>query len=182
MPCAPTFWRSQYLSARVPPGRRPDVSNTRQYVSCAVEDLMVGIDIEVVQEVTSGSLLTRVPLAAPFVSGLLNLRGSIVTMIDLRACLQLRNRPEGQRPVYLILRTDDGCVGLLVDRVGDVLEVRDDDFEAPPKTLRGSLRALITGAYKLDVGLLLALNTERALSLSGGEQTRTVEAVVEAQC
>jgi purine-binding chemotaxis protein CheW len=147
------------------------MSDKRQYVSCFVDDLMVGIAVDAVQEVTSGSELTHVPLAPPVVSGLLNLRGQIVTTIDLRRCLQLSSRPANQRPVHLILRTDDGCVGLLVDQVGDVLEVDDEDFEAPPETLRGSLRELITGAYKLDAGLLLALDTERALAFSSGEQT-----------
>ncbi len=147
------------------------MSDRRQYVSCFVDDLMVGIKVEDVQEVTSGSELTHVPLAPPVVSGLLNLRGHIVTTIDLRGCLQLGSRPADQRPVHLILRSDEGRVGLLVDQVGDVLEVSDDDFEAPPKTLRGSLRELITGAYKLDGGLLLALDTERALAFSSGEQT-----------
>jgi purine-binding chemotaxis protein CheW len=147
------------------------VSDRRQYVSCFVDDLMVGIKVEDVQEVTSGSELTHVPLAPPVVSGLLNLRGHIVTTIDLRRCLQLGSRPADQRPVHIILRTDEGCVGLLVDQVGDVLDVGDDDFEVPPRTLRGALRELITGAYKLDGRLLLALNTERALAFSNGEQT-----------
>ena len=147
------------------------MSGKHQYVSCFVDDLMVGIKVEAVQEVTSGSELTHVPLAAPVVSGLLNLRGQIVTTIDLRRCLHLGGRPADQRPVHLILRTDDGCVGLLVDQVGDVLEVHDDDFEVPPRTLRGVLRELITGAYKLDGRLLLALDTERALAFSSGEQT-----------
>jgi len=147
------------------------VPNKRQYVSCFVDDLMVGVDVAAVQEVTCGSELTHVPLAAPVVSGLLNLRGRIVTTVDLRRCLQLGGRPAGQRPVHLILRTDDGGVGLLVDQVGDVVEVDDDDFEVPPGTLRGALRELITGAYKLDGGLLLALDTERALAFSSGERT-----------
>jgi purine-binding chemotaxis protein CheW len=147
------------------------VSEKRQYVSCLVDDVMVGIKVEAVQEVTSGSELTHVPFAPPVVSGLLNLRGQIVTTIDLRRCLQLCCRPADQRPVHLILRTDEGCVGLLVDQVCDVLEVDDDQFEVLPKTLGGSLRELIAGAYKLDGGLLLALDTERALAFSSGELT-----------
>ena len=149
------------------------MAGKRQYVSCFVGHLLIGIKVEAVQEVNSGSALTPVPLAPPVVSGLLNLRGHIVTTIDLRRCLQLRSRPADQRPVHLILRTDDGCAGLLVDQVGDVLEVDDDDFEVPPKTLRGYLRELIAGAYKLDGGLLLVLDTERALAFSSGEQTGT---------
>lgn len=146
------------------------MAGTRQYSSCFVDDLLVGIKVEAVQEVTSGSGLTPVPLASALVSGLLNLRGQILTAIDLRRCLQLGDRPPDQRPVHIILRTDDGCVSLLVDRVGDVLEVDDDDFEAPPRTLRGRLRELVAGAYKLDGRLLLVLNTEGALACSTAEQ------------
>jgi purine-binding chemotaxis protein CheW len=61
-------------------------------------------------------------------------------------------------------------VSLLVDRIGDVLEVDDDDFEVSPRTLRGRLRELVAGAYKLDGRLLLVLDTERALACSTGEQ------------
>ena len=146
------------------------MGDKRQYSSCLVGDLRVGINVETVQEVTSGSELTPVPLAPPLVGGLLNLRGQIVTAIDLRRCLQLGVRPTDQPAVNLILRTDDGCVSLLVDQVGDVLEVDDDDFEVPPQTFQGRLRELITGAYKLDDSLLLVLATENVLAFATDEQ------------
>jgi purine-binding chemotaxis protein CheW len=147
------------------------VAGTQQYSSFVVDDLLVGIKVEDVQEVTTGSALTPVPQASPLVSGLLNLRGRIVTAIDLRRCLELGDRPADQRPVHVIIRTDDGGVSLLVDQVGDVLQVDEDDFEAAPSTLRGRLRELITGAYKLDGRLLLALDTNAALACSTSEQT-----------
>jgi purine-binding chemotaxis protein CheW len=147
------------------------VAGKQQYSSCFVDDLLVGIKAEAVQEVTAGSELTPVPLASPLVSGLLNLRGQVVTAIDLRRCLELRDRPAGQRPVHVIMRTDDGCVSLLVDQVGDVLQVDEDDFEVPPRTLRGRLRELISGAYKLDGRLLLVLDTDRAVAFSTSQQT-----------
>ena len=143
----------------------------QQYSSCVVDDLLVGIKVEAVQEVTTGSALTPVPLASPLVSGLLNLRGHIVTAIDLRRCLELPDRPADQRPVHVIMRTDDGCVSLLVDQVGDVLQVDEADFEVAPRTLRGRLRELITGAYKLDDRLLLVLDTDSALAFSTSQQT-----------
>ena len=142
----------------------------RLYASCRVDDLLVGIDIEAVQEVTSGAELTPVPLASPVVSGLLNLRGQIVTAIELRRCLQLADRPAGQRPFNVILKTADGCVSLLVDEVGDVLTVDADDFEPPPETLRGRLKQLIAGAYKLDGQLLLALDIDGVLGVSSAGQ------------
>jgi purine-binding chemotaxis protein CheW len=144
-------------------------SDKRTYASCRVGHLLVGVDVDAVQEVTAGGELTPVPLAPPVVSGLLNLRGQIVTAIDLRRSLQLADRPVGQGAVNLILRAQGGSVGLVVDSVGDVLDVHQDDFEEPPGTVRGHLRDLINGVYKLDRGLLLVLNTERVLEESHGE-------------
>ena len=141
----------------------------RSYASCRVGHLLVGVPVDAVQEVAAGVELTPVPLAPPAVSGLLNLRGRVVTAIDLRRTLQLADRPADQPPINLILRADGGSIGLLVDAVGDVLDVDEDDVEPPPATLRGRLRELITGACKLDRGLLLVLNTERAVEESYGE-------------
>ena len=141
----------------------------KRYASCRVGDLLVGVAVDAVQEVTASAELTPVPLAPPTVSGLMNLRGRIVTAIDLRRSLRLADRPLDQPPINLILRTDGGSIGLQVDAVGDVLDVDEDDFEPPPGTLRGQLRELITGAYKLDGGLLLVLNTERVVEESNAE-------------
>jgi len=143
---------------------------TCQYASCFVGDLIVGIRVDAVQEVTSLSELTPVPLASSLVSGLLNLRGEIVTAIDLRRCLELADRPADRRPVNLILRTDDDSrVSLLVDQVGDVLEVDPAEIEAPPRTVRGRIRELITGVYKLDRSLLLILDTKSVLDCAAAE-------------
>jgi len=144
-------------------------SEERTFASCRVGHLLVGVAVNAVQEVTASAELTAVPLAPPMVSGLLNLRGQIVTAIDLRRSLLLAERPANEAPITLILRAESGSVGLLVDAVGDVLNVSDDDFEAPPSTLRGQLRDVITGAYKLDRGLLLVLDTERIVEESNGE-------------
>ena len=144
------------------------MAHKEQLSTCFVDDRLFGIDVATVQEVMSGAELTPVPLAPPIVGGLLNLRGQIVTAIDLRRCLQLPDRPADQLPVNLILRTDEGCTSVLVDAVGDVLEVDDDDFECPPETLRGRSRELIRGAYKLDGRLLLVLDTDEMLKGIGG--------------
>jgi purine-binding chemotaxis protein CheW len=139
------------------------------FASCRVGDLLVGIDVDAVQEVTAGTRWTPVPLASPLVSGLLNLRGQIVTVIDLRRCLQIHDRPAGLRPVHVILRTADSGVSLLVDEVGDVLALEPETVEETPRTLPGHLRDLIAGAYALDGAHLLALNVERVLNLAAGE-------------
>jgi purine-binding chemotaxis protein CheW len=139
------------------------MTETQGFTSCFVGDLCFGVEVAQVQEVTYGGTLTRLPLASSRVCGLLNLRGQIIAVTDLRRCLDLDERPAGDEPVHIILQTDDGHISLLVDRVGDVVDVDERDFELPPETMRGRARELIRGAYKLDDGLLLALDTTQIL-------------------
>jgi purine-binding chemotaxis protein CheW len=142
------------------------VANSSQYCTFYVDGHYFGIDVLKVQEILRYQEMTRVPLASPVVRGLINLRGQIITAIDLRRRLELKERPAGQLPINIVVQTDDEAVSLLVDDIGDVLEVAEDCFERPPETLRGTARALIQGAYKLKDRLLLVLDTERALDLT----------------
>src|SRR5262245_13738346 len=109
--------------------------------------------------------MTRVPLAHRVVRGLINLRGQIVTALDLRRRLDLPDREESHEPMNIVVQTDDGPVSLLVDEIGDVLELADEQFERPPETLRGPARDLIYGAYKLPDRLLTILNLKKIVSL-----------------
>lgn len=140
----------------------------QQFCTFFVDGHYCGLDVLKVQEVIRYQDMTRVPLARPVVRGLINLRGQIVTAIDLRRRLDLTDRPDDQLPVNVVVHTDDGAVSLLVDEIGDVLDVSEEDFERPPETLQGTVRELIRGAYKLDGRLLLILDVERAVNLSGG--------------
>jgi purine-binding chemotaxis protein CheW len=136
-----------------------------QYCTFYVDGQYFGIDVLKVQEIIRYQATTRVPLAPPAVRGLINLRGQIVTAIDLRRRLELRERPADQLPFNVVVQTDDGAVSLLVDEIGDVLEVSDSLFDLPPDTLRGTARELIRGACKLENRLLLILDTERTVKL-----------------
>ena len=141
------------------------MADDRQYCTFFLDGHYFGIDVLQVQEVIRYQKMTGVPLAPAVVRGLINLRGQIVTAIDLRRRLDLPDRPAGGLPVNVVVRTDDGAVSLLVDEIGDVLEVSEREFERPPETLRGTARELISGAYKLSDRLLLILDIERAVSL-----------------
>jgi purine-binding chemotaxis protein CheW len=112
--------------------------------------------------------MTRVPRAPAAVRGLINLRGQIVTAIDLRRCLELGACPTAKLPKNVVVRTDDGGLSLLVDEIGDVLEVGDEAYEPLPETLTGVARDWIRGAYKLPTGLLLILDTDKVVSLNDG--------------
>ena len=142
------------------------MADKRTYASCRVGDLLVGVEVDAVQEVTFGSALTPVPLAPFVVNGLLNLRGQIVTAIDLRRSLGLPDRAVDARPIHVVLRAEGGAVSLLVDSVGDVLEVDEEDFERASGRLQSGREEVVTGAYKLDRGLLLILDTERLVEKS----------------
>ncbi len=102
--------------------------------------------------------MTRVPLASEAVAGLINLRGEVITAIDMRARLGMAPRPVDLSPMNVVVRPGNEPVSLLVDAIGDVVEVSAESFEAPPATVQGERRALILGAYMLQSGLLLVLD------------------------
>ena len=143
------------------------MSTEQQFCTFFVDGLFFGVEVHKVQEVIRYQGMTAVPLAHPVVGGLINLRGQIVTAIDLRKRLQLQPRSESELPMNVVVRTADGAVSLQVDEIGDVVEVADSTFEEPPDTLKGIARDLIRGVYKLKERLLLLLDTERAIDIAG---------------
>jgi purine-binding chemotaxis protein CheW len=151
------------------------MADTCQYCTFFVDDHYFGLDVRKVQEIIRYQAMTRVPLAAPVVRGLINLRGQIVTAIDLRRRLELPDRRADQLPVNVVVHTDDGAISLLVDEIGDVLEVPETAFERPPETLQGPARELIRGAYKLEDRLLLILEIEQTVNLTATATERGIE-------
>jgi purine-binding chemotaxis protein CheW len=145
------------------------VSAEHQYCTFLLDGHYFGVDVLKVQEIIRFQEMTRVPLAPPVVRGLINLRGQIVTALDLRRRLEMPDRPAGQIPVNVVVQTDDGAVSLLVDEIGDVLEVSEAAFERPPETLHGAAREVVRGAYKLEHRLLLILDTQGLLGISSRE-------------
>ncbi len=139
---------------------------TTLYSTFSVGDRYVGIPVDRVQEVLMAQPLTPVPLAHEHISGLLNLRGQIVTAIDLRARLGLPARAADAPSANVIVTSDGGPLSLLVDRLGDVVPVDDATFEPPPDTLDAELARSIKGAFKLDDALLLDLDLDEALDVT----------------
>jgi purine-binding chemotaxis protein CheW len=142
------------------------VGQTSQFCTFYLDKLLFGVELKGVQEVIRSLEMTKVPLAPAVVSGLINLRGQIVTAVDLRRRLELEPRPPGLPPINVVVRTEDGGVSLLVDEIGDVVEVTETTFEPPPATLRGSVRTMISGVHKLDNRLLHVLDTEKACQMA----------------
>lgn len=143
------------------------MNNTKQFCTFFVNGLFFGVEVLKVQEVIRYQEMTRVPLAPAMIEGLINLRGQIVAAVDLRRRLELAMREPGQLPMNVVVRSDDGVVSLLVDEIGDVVEIQDDIYERPPETLKGVARELVQGVYKLKERLLLILDTEKTVNLTG---------------
>jgi purine-binding chemotaxis protein CheW len=141
------------------------MTDCKQFATFFLNGLFFGVEVLKVQEVIRYQTMTRVPIAPAMIQGLINLRGQIVTAIDLRRRFEMPPRPAEQLPMNVVVRTDDGAVSLLVDEIGDVLEIPENTYESTPETLTGVARELIRGVYKLKERLLLILDTEQAVSL-----------------
>lgn len=140
------------------------MNNTRQFCTFTLDGMLFGIPVLEVQEVLRHQQMTGVPLAPEMVRGLINLRGQIVTAIDMRSRLHLPASSSGESPMNVIIRTEDGVpVSLLVDDIGDVLTAEDSLAEMPPETLRGPTRELVRAVYKLPGRLMLELNCVAAI-------------------
>jgi purine-binding chemotaxis protein CheW len=136
----------------------------REICTFLLAGYLFGLDVMEVREVIPARRITRVPLAPPTVAGLLNVRGHLVTAIDLRPHLGLPSAPVKAEQMNLVMRTADGSASLLVDVVGEVIEVAPGAWEAAPPTLRGPARDLIHAVAKLSDRLLLQLNPAAVLA------------------
>ncbi|MBX3174784.1 MAG: purine-binding chemotaxis protein CheW [Gemmatimonadaceae bacterium] len=137
-----------------------------QYATFKVQGMLFGVDVQRVQEVIRHQPMTPVPMADAVVRGLINLRGQIVTALDLRVRLDLGAYQAEATPMTVVVTTEDGPVALLVDEIGDVLSVDQDDWEPAPSTVQASVRELIPGAFKFAGQLMLQLDVDRVLELA----------------
>ncbi len=141
------------------------MAQTSQFCTFYLDKLLFGVELKGVQEVIRFLDVTKVPLAPSVVSGLINLRGQIVTAVDLRRRLELEPCPLGLLAMNVVVTSEDGSVSLLVDEIGDVVEVEETTFEPPPETLRGTVRAIIVGVHKLNDRLMHVLDIEKACEM-----------------
>jgi len=142
------------------------LTQSSQFCTFYLDNLLFGVELKGIQEVIRSLEMTQVPLAPGVVSGLINLRGQIVTAVDLRRRLALEPRPAEALPMNVVIRSGDGAVSLLVDEIGDVVEVDETTFEAAPDTLLGSVRSMILGVHKLSDRLMHVLDTEKACEMT----------------
>ena len=140
----------------------------KQYCTFYLNGLLFGVEVTKVQEVIRHHDMTRVPLAPNVIRGLINLRGQIVTAIDLRRRLNMPGREVSDRTINVVVRTDDGVVALIVDEISEVLEPDAELYEDPPDTTPPAVRSLIGQVCKLDTRLLLLLDVGKAVDIVAG--------------
>jgi len=148
----------------------------KQFCTFFLDDLLFGVDVLKVQEVILYQSMTQVPLAPSSVRGLINLRGQIVTAIDLRDRMDLATGARSEQPKNIVVQTDDGAVSLLVDEIGEVIEPDEDSFEERPESLSGIARRMVEGVYKLEDRLLVILDTEAAIAFDAAADARWAKA------
>lgn len=146
----------------------PGVGATEGLVSIRIGRQAFGVPVLRVQDVIAQTAINRVPLGPPEVAGSLNLRGRIVTAIDMRRRLGMEPRSAEEGFMSVIVERNGELYALLVDDVGDVLWLAQSSHEPPPVTLTPDWRALCSGLYRLEGELLLVLKVEEVLSLGRG--------------
>jgi purine-binding chemotaxis protein CheW len=153
---------------------RPDASgvtgdDTQVLVTLTVADQLCGIPVLAVRDILGEQTITRIPLAPPEIAGSLNLRGRIVTAIDLRQRLRLPPAAAGQARMSVVAEQGGELYALLVDQVSEVLSLDASQFERNPPTLEKTWAEFSTGIFRLDGRLLVVLDVSRLLALAGEE-------------
>lgn len=147
---------------------RPDsVADEQVFVTLSLAGQLCGVPVQGVRDILIDQTIARIPLGPPEVAGSLNLRGRIVTAIDLRRRLKLPPAPEGQPRMSVVAEQGGELYALLVDQVSEVMTLRADAFERNPPTLPAEWAAFSDGVYRLQDTLLVVLNVSRLLALGG---------------
>ena len=152
----------------------PDVRTgvqPRQMCTFWVDGLYFGLDVSAVQEVLRYQQLTVVPCVPDAVHGLINLRGQIVTAVDLRCRLGLPARPEGDLPMNVVCRSRGEVSSLLVDDIGDVIDTADVELQPAPTNLPSTVQEAVVGVLPLPGAILLVLDADRAVDVTAAPDT-----------
>ncbi len=148
------------------PDQAPATEENQVLVTLTVGDQLCGVPVLAVRDVLGEQTITRIPLAPPEIAGSLNLRGRIVTAIDLRQRLRLPTAPPGQPRMSVVADQGGELYALLVDQVSEVLSLDASAFERNPPTLEKTWAAFSTGIFRLDGRLLVVLDVAKLLALS----------------
>lgn len=147
-------------------GAANERGENRDFVTMTIHGQLFGIPVLTVQDVLGPQKITRIPLASPEVAGALNLRGRIVTAIDVRKRLGLPNAEDGAKSMSVVVDHGGELYSLIIDSVGEVLSLPADSFERNPATLDPAWREVSGGVYRLKNQLLVVLDVARLLSFN----------------
>ncbi len=140
-----------------------DAGNSQEFVTFTIAEQLFGIPVLQVQDVLSSYHITPIPLAPPEITGSLNLRGRVITAIDVRIRLGLPRRAADAKSMSIVAENGGELYSLMVDRVGEVLALSPSAFERNLPTLDAKFRAFSEGIYRLDDQLLVVLDVNRLL-------------------
>ena len=140
-----------------------------QLLTFHLSDQLFGLPVLEVNDVLGPQIITQAPLSPPSVSGVMNLRGRIVTSIDVRRCLKQTEREEVLRHMNIVIEHLEELYSLEVDSVGDVLTLSQDTYEDTPPTLSPDWQEVSSGVHKLKSDILVILNVEHLLKKAGAK-------------
>ena len=136
-----------------------------QFLTFTLQNEEYGIEILKVQEIKGFSKITPIPNAPPFVRGVMNLRGTVVPIIDLRARFSMTEKAYDQFTCIVVVNVGDRVVGLVVDTVSDVLNIPTDSIADPPELASGGDASCITGMGKLGERIVMLLDTGKLVGI-----------------
>ncbi|NOZ64938.1 MAG: chemotaxis protein CheW [Alphaproteobacteria bacterium] len=139
-------------------------NDNKDYVTIRLAGQLCGIPVLEVHDVLSEQTITSVPLAPPAVAGVLNLRGRIVTAINLRKRLGLKDKESGGENMSIVVEYEGEPYSLLIDGVGDVLSFSEDSFERNPVTLDPCWQDVSSGIFRMEGELMVILDVEKLLN------------------
>lgn len=128
-----------------------------------LNDHLMALEVDKIQEIIKTRQMTKVPLAPDYVGGLINLRGQIVAAIDLKKRMNLPQHETVVSPMNIVLQHHEGLISLIVDSVGDIINVEDDQIEHDPHHLPDDLDKMVTGICKTDQFLLMVLDIDQVI-------------------
>jgi purine-binding chemotaxis protein CheW len=137
--------------------------STNQFSTFLVDDRLYGVNIKMVQEITKSMNVTEVPLAPAYIKGLINLRGQIATAVGLRELFEIAQPQSENGKINVVCKSESYLMSLVVDEVGDVLELEDVLFELTPETVNPAVSKFMSGVYKLPNNLLSVIDIQKII-------------------
>ena len=160
---------NQIVATSKRPGTELAAAETQDYVTMFIDGQMFGIQVLTVQDVLGPQKITRIPLAPREVAGSLNLRGRIVTAVDVRLRLGLKEAADENKGMSVVVDQNGELYSLMVDQVGEVLSLPSVKFERNPPTLDPMWREFSAGIYRLEDKLLVVLDVPKLLDFNKNE-------------